>query len=82
MALLTVEDAAERMGVTPRFVRRLIAEKRITYVKLGSHVRIEDTVVDEFIAVGRVEAVPRQIPLAYPQIARDEALTRSAQQKV
>ena len=46
MALLTVDQAAERLGTTPRFIRRLIAEKRIAYVKLGGwHVRIEDTVV-------------------------------------
>ena len=32
MALLTVDQAAERLGTTPRFVRRLIAEKRIAYV--------------------------------------------------
>jgi excisionase family DNA binding protein len=55
MALLTVAEAAERLGTTPRYVRRLIAEKRIEYVKLGGwHVRIEDAVIDEFIASWRV----------------------------
>jgi excisionase family DNA binding protein len=67
MALLTVDQAAERLGTTPRFVRRLIAEKRIAYVKLGGwHVRIEDTVLDEFIDAGRV----------YPQIGSRPAYTR------
>jgi excisionase family DNA binding protein len=82
MALLTVEQVAERMGVGPRFVRRLIAEKRIAYVKLGAHVRIEDTVVDEFIAAGRVEPSPRQISLAYPQIDLGTASNGSPRQKV
>lgn len=58
MALLTVEQAAERLGTTPRFVRRLIAERRIAYTKLGSHVRIEDTDVDAFIAAGLINAQP------------------------
>ena len=67
MALLTVDQAAERLGTTPRFIRRLIAEKRIAYVKLGGwHVRIEDTVLDEFVDAGRV----------YPQIASRPAYTR------
>lgn len=54
MALLTVEQAAERMCTKPRFIRRLIAERRIPYVKLGAHVRIDDRDIDAFIAAGRV----------------------------
>jgi excisionase family DNA binding protein len=54
MALLTVDEAAERLGVKPRFVRRLIAEKRIPYVKLGSHVRIDSDDLDRFVDAGRV----------------------------
>jgi excisionase family DNA binding protein len=33
--LLTVEDAADRLGTSARFVRRLIAERRIAYIKVG-----------------------------------------------
>ena len=40
--LLTVEQAAERLGTSVRFVRRLIAERRIAYVKVGRHVRIAE----------------------------------------
>jgi excisionase family DNA binding protein len=55
MALLTVDQAAERFGTAPRYVRRLIAEKRIEYIKLGGwHVRIEERVVDAFIASWRI----------------------------
>lgn len=61
MALLTVDQAAERISTTPRFIRRLIAEKRIAYVKLGAHVRIEDDVLDQFVAAGRVEAAPARL---------------------
>ena len=34
-ALLSVEQAAERLGTSVRFVRRLVFERRIAYVKLG-----------------------------------------------
>jgi excisionase family DNA binding protein len=38
--LLTVDEAAERLGTSTRFVRRLIFERRIAFVKVGRHVRI------------------------------------------
>ncbi|HEY5457251.1 MAG TPA: helix-turn-helix domain-containing protein [Acidothermaceae bacterium] len=56
MSLLTVDEAAERLRTKPRFIRRLIAERRIPYVKLGAHVRIDDRDIDAFIAAGRVAA--------------------------
>lgn len=58
--LLTVELAAERLGTSPRFIRRLIAERRIRFTRLGRHVRIAVSDLDEFIAAGRVEAVGRR----------------------
>jgi excisionase family DNA binding protein len=54
--LLTVEQAAERLGTSERFVRRLIAERRIPYVKLGRHVRIAEPDLINFVTTGRVEA--------------------------
>jgi excisionase family DNA binding protein len=54
--LLSIEQAAERLGTSVRFVRRLIAERRITYVKLGRHVRIAEHDLINFVATGRVEA--------------------------
>jgi excisionase family DNA binding protein len=59
MTLLTVDQAAERLATKPRFIRRLIAEKRIPYVKLGAHVRIADQDIDAFIIAGRVDPQPR-----------------------
>jgi excisionase family DNA binding protein len=53
--LLTVDQAAERLGTSARFVRRLIAERRIAYVKLGRHVRIAAPDLEAFIVAGRVE---------------------------
>ena len=37
-----------------RFVRRLMAERRISYVKLGKYVRLKQSVLDAFIEAGRV----------------------------
>ena len=54
--LLTVEQAAECLGTSERFVRRLIAERRIAYVKLGRHVRIAEQDLMSFVTTGRVEA--------------------------
>jgi excisionase family DNA binding protein len=54
--LLTVEQAAERLGTSVRFVRRLIAERRIAYHKVGRHVRIAEVDLINFVAAGRVDA--------------------------
>jgi excisionase family DNA binding protein len=53
--LLTVQAAAERLCTSPRFIRRLIAERRIEFVKVGRHVRISESALAEFIDAGRVE---------------------------
>lgn len=58
--LLTVAEAAERLGTTERFPRRLIAEGRIDYVKLAEGrngpVRIAESALEAFIAAGTVKA--------------------------
>jgi len=54
-ALLTVDAAAERLSTSPRFIRRLIAERRIEFVKVGRHVRISESALADFIDAGRVE---------------------------
>jgi excisionase family DNA binding protein len=36
---LTVVEAAEYLNTSVRFVRRLIAERRIAFHKVGAHVR-------------------------------------------
>ena len=59
--LLTVEEAAERLGTSTRFVRRLVAERRIAYVKVGRHVRLDTTDVEAFIAASRVEVRPSSV---------------------
>ena len=59
--LLTVEEAAERLGTSTRFGRRLVAERRIAYVKVGRHVRLDPIDVEGFIAASRVEVRPSSV---------------------
>jgi excisionase family DNA binding protein len=58
--LLTVNQAAERLGTSGRFVRRLVFERRIAFVKVGRHVRIASGDLDAFIAAGRVDVLRRE----------------------
>ena len=54
--LLTIDQAAERLGTSARFVRRLRAERRIPVVKLGKRIRIDSHDLEAYIAAGRVDA--------------------------
>jgi excisionase family DNA binding protein len=56
--LLTVEETAEHLGTSVRFVRRLIAERRIAFVRMGrpgAPVRITEDDVVAFVLASRVE---------------------------
>jgi excisionase family DNA binding protein len=55
--LLTVGEAAERLGTSERFPRRLIAERRIRFTRIGRHVRIPESALREYIQAGTVEPV-------------------------
>jgi excisionase family DNA binding protein len=57
--LLDVNEVARRLGTEPRFVRRLIAERRIEFHKLGRYVRISEAALADFIKEGRVEPLTR-----------------------
>ncbi|MFE9647150.1 excisionase family DNA-binding protein [Streptomyces sp. NPDC006365] len=54
---LTVAQVAECLGTTERFPRRLIAERRITFVKVGRHVRIPESALGAFIDANTVRPV-------------------------
>ena len=53
--LLTVDQAAERLGTSVRFIRRLRTERRIPVIKLGKHIRIDSNDLDAFITASRQE---------------------------
>lgn len=54
---LTVAEAADHLNTSVRFIRRLIAERRIAFHKVGAHVRIAAADLDRFVQAGRVEAI-------------------------
>ncbi|MFF8832289.1 helix-turn-helix domain-containing protein [Streptomyces sp. NPDC015131] len=58
--LLTVDQVAELLGTSVRFPRRLIEERRITFVKVGRHVRIPEPAVEAFIEKHTVRPVERR----------------------
>jgi excisionase family DNA binding protein len=51
--LYTVPEAAEALKMTEAAIRRWIWQRRLTIVKLGSSVRIEETELARLIEAGR-----------------------------
>ena len=47
--LLTRDEAAEILRATPRFMRRLIAERRIRFVYVGRTPHIPESAIAEYI---------------------------------
>jgi excisionase family DNA binding protein len=54
---MSVEAAAEYLSASPRFIRRLVAERRVPYIKVGRLVRLTPEDLDVYIAAGRVESL-------------------------
>jgi excisionase family DNA binding protein len=44
-----MEAAAERLGVTPRMVRRLVSERRIGFVRVGKHIRLRQQDLESYL---------------------------------
>jgi excisionase family DNA binding protein len=62
---LKVPEAADYLNTSVRFIRRLIAERRIAFHKVGVHVRLAAADLDAFVQAGRVE------PITTQSVARD-----------
>lgn len=56
-ALLDANGAAVRLGVPVRFVRRLVAERRVRFIEPGHYVRFDPADLDALIAEGLVSPV-------------------------
>lgn len=48
-ALLTAEQAAERLAVPVSWIYKAVAAKRIPFVKIGRYVRIEAVALERWI---------------------------------
>ena len=55
--LLPLSEVAAILGTSERFPRRLIAERRIEFVRVGRHVRIRASMLHDFIASGVVAPI-------------------------
>jgi excisionase family DNA binding protein len=66
--LVDVNDAAAYLGTSVRFVRRLIAERRIAFHHVGRHVRLHPDDLAAFVRAGRVEAI-RPAPPVRKEVA-------------
>jgi excisionase family DNA binding protein len=53
--LLDITEAAERLCVKERFIRRLVAEKRVPYYKVGPFVRFDPADIDQWLLDCRVD---------------------------
>jgi len=54
---LTVPETAAYLNTSDRFVRRLVAERRIAFHKVGRHVRFAIADLDAWLASARVEPI-------------------------
>lgn len=54
-SLIDIEQAATRLGVSPRFVRRLVSERRVAFFKVGKFIRFDPTELDAWLNDCRVE---------------------------
>jgi len=61
-ALLSVPEAARHLGTGERFVRRLIAERRVPVQHVGRHVRIRRSALDRWLAAQVEPAAPPPTP--------------------
>jgi excisionase family DNA binding protein len=52
---LTLQEFGQVTNTSTRFARRLVAERRIRFVRLGRHIRIPLSSLAEFVDLGTVE---------------------------
>lgn len=57
--LLDTDELAEVLRVTPRHVRRLVAERRIPFLKVGRFVRFDPGELDIWLDEQRVDLIQR-----------------------
>ena len=57
--MLTVGEAAEQLGLSPKTIWAWVYSRRLGFVRLGRSVRIPQTVIEEIIESGRVPAKVR-----------------------
>lgn len=52
--LLTMDQLAERLGVTRRHVRRLVDERRVPFLRIGRFIRFDPSEIADWLDANRV----------------------------
>ena len=52
--LLTMDQLAERLGVTRRHVRRLVDERRVPFLRVGRFIRFDQAEIADWLNCNRV----------------------------
>ncbi|MGY4099110.1 excisionase family DNA-binding protein [Nocardia sp. R16R-3T] len=52
-----VDGAAVYLGTGVRFIRRLVAERRVVFYKVGGHVRFKVSDLEAYAQAGKVEPI-------------------------
>ena len=60
--LLDIKAVAQRLGVSVRHVRRLVAERRIPYLKIGHFLRFDSEEIEEWIDQNRRPPIAHRVP--------------------
>jgi excisionase family DNA binding protein len=58
--LLTIEEAAERIKMSVRYLRRATAERRIAFHRLGRSIRFDPADLAAFVQANRVEPMTHE----------------------
>jgi excisionase family DNA binding protein len=77
--LFTPEQAAEYLGVSPRWLTRAVNERRFSHVKLGRQLRFKKSVLDRYIADNTREAQPK---VTQPRVTSARRGSRSVRKAV
>ena len=56
-SILTISQAAEVLNVSDRFMRRLVSERRIAFIKVGRFVRFDRATLDAYLERHTIEEV-------------------------
>jgi excisionase family DNA binding protein len=71
---LSSQEAAHRLGLTPRTLYRLIDEGQVPAYRFGRVIRLQQTEVDEFIQRSRIQ--PGSLEHLYPEPVNSTSDTR------
>lgn len=58
-ALIDLPTVAQRLGVNERHIRRLVAERRIPFLKWGHLLRFDPAEIESWLDAGRFSAEPQ-----------------------